>query len=83
MFDAHDDREVLVAQIDSLRDFNRSQASVIAEMKNAELFLLGELRRRERELEMIQSSRTWKISRIILGPALLLRALYRRVVGHH
>ena len=57
MFDKQDDREILVAQIDSLRDYVRSQSADIAEMKNSEMFLLTELSRREREIAMIFSSR--------------------------
>jgi hypothetical protein len=47
-------------------------------MKNAEMFLLSELRRREREIAMIFSSRTYRVGRIILAPAFLLRGLYRK-----
>jgi hypothetical protein len=79
MFDAQDDREVLVAQIDSLRDYIRILAAENAEMKNAEMFLKSELRRREKEIQMIFSSITYQVGRIALGPALLLRGLYRRV----
>ncbi len=78
MFDKQDDRETLVAQIDSLRDYVRSQSADIAEMKNAEMFLLSELRRREREIAMIFSSRTYRVGRVILAPAFLLRGLYRK-----
>ena len=79
MFDAQDDREVLVAQIDSLRDYIRILAAENAEMKNAEMFLKSELRQREKEIQMIFSSITYQVGRIVLGPALLLRVLYRRV----
>jgi hypothetical protein len=79
MFDTQDDREVLVAQIDSLRDYIRILAAENAEMKNAEMFLKSELRRREKEIQMIFSSITYQVGRIVLGPALLLRGLYRRV----
>jgi hypothetical protein len=79
MFDTQDDREVLVAQIDSLRDYIRILAAENAEMKNAEMFLKSELRRREKEIQMIFSSITYQVGRIVLGPALLLRGLCRRV----
>ena len=81
MFDVHDDKEVLIAEIDSLRDYIRTQASEIAEIKNTEIFLFNEMRRREREIEMIYSSFTWKIGRLVLGPALLLRSIFRRFSG--
>jgi hypothetical protein len=78
VFDKQDDREILVAQIDSLRDYIRSQSAEIAEMKNVEMFILNEIRRREREIAMIFSSRTYRVGRIILAPAFLLRGLYRK-----
>ena len=78
MFDKQDDREILVAQIDSLRDYVRSQSADIAEIKNVENYTRSELRRREREIAMIFSSRTYRVGRIILAPAFLLRGLYRK-----
>lgn len=81
MFEVHDDKEVLIAEIDSLRDYIREQASEIAEIKNTEIFLFNEMRRREREIEMIYSSFTWKIGRLVISPALLLRSAIRRLRG--
>ena len=79
MFDIQDDREVLVAQIDSLRDYIRSQSAEIAERKNIEMFLLNEIRRRESEIGMIHNSRTWKSGRLLLSPVRFVRSVGRRI----
>ena len=79
MFDIQDDREVLVAQIDSMRDYIRILTAENAEMKNAEMFLLNEIRRREIEIGMIHNSRTWKSGRLLLSPVRLVRNIARRI----
>ena len=79
MFDIQDDREVLVAQIDSMRDYIRILTAENAEMKNAEMFLLNEIRRREIEIGMIHNSRTWKSGRLMLSPVRIVRTISRRI----
>jgi len=79
VFDIQDDREVLVAQIDSMRDYIRILTAENAEMKNAEMFLLNEIRRREIEIGMIHNSRTWKSGRLLLSPVRLVRNIARRI----
>jgi hypothetical protein len=79
VFDIQDDREVLVAQIDSMRDYIRILTAENAEMKNAEMFLLNEIRRREIEIGMIHNSRTWKSGRLMLSPVRIVRTISRRI----
>ena len=79
MFNSADDREVLVSQINSLRDYVRTQSAELAELKNTENYLRSELRRREQEIQKLYLSPTWRTGRLILSPAILLRALARKV----
>lgn len=79
VFDKQDDREVLVAQIDALRHYIRILTAENAEMKNVEMFLVSEIRRREIEIGMIHNSRTWKSGRLLLSPVRLVRNIGRRI----
>lgn len=81
MFNSADDREVLVSQINSLRDYVRTQSAELAELKNTENYLRSELRRREQEIQKLYLSPTWRTGRLILSPAILGRALARKVRG--
>lgn len=77
VFSPGDDREVLVSQINSLRDYVRLQSAEIAELRNTEAHIKTELQRREDERNKIFSSPTWKVGRLVLSPLLLVRALLR------
>lgn len=74
-----DDREVLVSQVNSLRDHVRAQAAELAEIKNVEAHLILELQRREKEIQKIYRSPTWRTGRLILSPAIIARAVARKV----
>jgi hypothetical protein len=79
VFDKNDDRSVLVEQIRSLHEYNRTQAAEIAELKNAELHLKLELQKRQDQIERIWKSPTWRTGRVVLSPALILRAAIRKI----
>jgi anti-sigma factor RsiW len=79
MFTTDDDHAVLVEQIRSLRDYNRAKSAEIAELKNAEVHLRAELERRRKEIEKIYRSPTWRIGRLILSPALVMRVIFRKL----
>lgn len=79
MFSSADDREVLVSQINSLRDYNRVQSAELAELKNAELHLKSELQRREQEIKRLHRSPTWRIGRFVLSPAIVVRSVVRKI----
>lgn len=79
MFSSADDREVLVSQINSLRDYNRTQSAELAELRNVANSLKSELHRREQEIKKLYHSPTWRTGRLILSPAILARALVRKV----
>lgn len=81
MFTSADEKEVLVSQINSLRDYVRTQSAELAELKNTENYLRSELRRREQEIKKLYLSPTWRTGRLILSPAILVRALARKVRG--
>lgn len=79
MLSSADDREVLVSQVNSLRDHVRAQAAELAEIKNVEAHLILELQRREKEIQKIYRSPTWRTGRLILSPAIIARAVARKV----
>jgi hypothetical protein len=80
MLNASDDREVLVSQIESMRDLIRIQSAEIAELRNVEVFLHHQIRNREIEVGMIHNSWTWKTGRFFLFPIRIVRVTFRRLV---